>query len=60
MPLDIKETQEAPLDPEGELRKAPSESKKETKDVAGLAAGLPDLEEPVVPALRMLTMSGNL
>ena len=54
-----EKTREAPPDPEEETRDAPPDSE-ETKDVAGLAAGSTDLGGPVVPALRMLTMSGNI
>ena len=49
-----------PPNPEGETREAPSDSGVETKDVAGLAEGSTNLEGPVVPARRKLTIGGNL
>ena len=47
-PLDLEETHGSPSDPE------------ETKDVAWLVTGSTDLEDPVVLALWMLTISGNI
>ena len=53
-----EKTQEALPDPEEETREALSDSEEETKDVvARLAAESTDLEGPVVPALRMLTIA---
>ena len=71
MPLDLEESQEAPSDlKEGtqkalsdldeEAQQAQSDPEKETKYIAGPATGSTDLEGPVVPVLRMLTISGNL
>ena len=48
-----------PSDPEAETREAPSGPEIETKDEAGPATWSTDLEGPVAPALRMLTISGN-
>ena len=47
-------------DSEEETHEVPWDSEEETKDVAGLTAGLTDLEGPVVPTRRKLTISGNL
>ena len=52
-----EEKQEASSDPEVEAQKVISEHK---QDEAGPAAGLTDMEGPVVPALRNLTISGIL
>ena len=49
-----------PSDPEEKTLEAPSDFEEETKDVAGLAEGPTDLEEPVAPARRKLTISSNL
>ena len=43
-----------------ETREAPSDSEEETKYVTGLAEGSKDLEGPVVPARRKLTISRTL
>ena len=51
-----EETQEAPSDPEEETREVPSDHEEEAKG----AAGPTELEGPVVPAHRKLTISGNL
>ena len=59
-PLDPEEAQKVPPDLEEATREEPSDSKEETKDVAGLSAGPTDLEGPVVPARRKLTISSNL
>ena len=58
--LDPEKTQKAPPDSEEETRGVPSDSNEETNDVAGLAAGSTDLEGPIVPARRKLTISANL
>ena len=65
-----EETQEAPSDPEEETQEAlpdpeetqemPSDPEMETQDEAGPATGSTDLRGPIVPALRKLTVSGNL
>ena len=55
-----EEIREAPLDSEEEAQEAPSDSEEETKGKARPVAGSMDLEGPAVPALRMLTISGNL
>ena len=59
-PLDPEETQRTPPNPEGETREAPSNPGVEIKYVAGFAVGSTDLERPVVPARRKLTIGGNL
>ena len=70
-PSDPEETQERPPDPEErtqgappdpveEIQVAPSDIKEETKNEAGPAAGLTDLDGPIAPALWVFTISGNL
>ena len=49
-----EEKPEAPSDPEEQAREAPSDDEKEAKD----ASGPTELEGPVAPALRKLTISG--
>ena len=53
-----EEILEAPSDPEEETLEAPSDFE-EAKYVAGLAEGPTDLDGPVIPALRKLTIGGN-
>ena len=55
-----EETRQVPWNPEKEPREAPSDLGVETNYVAGLAAGSTDLEGPVVPTRRKITISGNL
>ena len=59
-PLDPKETQKAPPNLEEETQEAPLGPGVEINDVAGLKEESTNLEGPVVPARRKLTMSGNL
>ena len=54
-----EETREAPSDPDEETYEAPLDFEKEAKDISRLAAGSTDLEGPVVPARRKLTISGK-
>ena len=61
VPLDPEEeTQEVPPNPEEEAREAPSDPEEEIIDEVRLATESTDLERPVVPAPRKLTISGNL
>ena len=53
------ETRQGPSDPDEETQEAPSDSEEETKHIAGLAAGSTDLEGPVGPVRRKITISGN-
>ena len=53
-------TQGAPPDPQEDIQKAPSYPEDETKNRAEPAAGSNNFEEPVVPVLQILTISGNL
>ena len=50
----------APPDSEEETHEVSWNSEEKTKDVVELTAGLTDLEGPVVPTRRQLTISGNL
>ena len=57
--MDPKETQKAPPNPEEETQEAPWDPGVEMNDVAGLAEESTNLEGPVVPARRKVTISGN-
>ena len=59
MPLDSEETQESPPDPEEETPEARAVGSREG-NAGGAVGGSMDLEGPVVPALQMLIISGNL
>ena len=50
-----EQSREVPLDPEEETREAPSDHEEEAK----VAVGPTELEGPVVPALRKVTISGH-